>query len=139
MVEIPSTFLPRHMSYARTAELVAALYRDEQDLMEIRKKLSEFFIRKWVEIQRDEEPEKIKEKIWKALGLMLVYTKEGKSVSPMALPIGSTVRDFAERIHKDFIKNFRYAMVERGKKLIRAGMDYELKDGDVVEIKIALK
>lgn len=139
LVELPSFFLPRHMSYARTADLVLLLYAGESDREEARKKLQEFFIRDWIEVQRDEEADKVKERIWKALGLMLVYTREGKKVSPMSLPIGSTVRDFAERIHKDFVSNFRYAVVERDGKVIRAGLDYPLKDGDVVEIRIALK
>ncbi len=51
---------------------------------------------------------------------------------------GSTVMDLAERIHKDFAKNFRYARVW-GKSVKfppgqRVGADHVLEDGDIVEI-----
>ncbi len=139
IVEIPSTFQPRDMSYARTADLVVLLYAGDEDRKMTEEQLKRFFIRDWIEIQRDEDPGRIREKIWEALGMILVYTKDGKAISPMGLENGSTVRDFAERIHKDFVKNFRHAVIHRNGKMIRAGLDYPLEDGDIVEIKIALK
>jgi (p)ppGpp synthase/HD superfamily hydrolase len=48
------------------------------------------------------------------------------------LPRGSTVLDFAYHIHSDIGDNFVQAYdVRRG---INVGKDYELSDGDVIEI-----
>ena len=66
------------------------------------------------------------------LGLIIVYAK--KTGTPMALEKNSIVRDFAERVHKDFVKNFRFARIMRGNKFVQAGLNYKLEDGDVIEI-----
>ena len=72
---------------------------------------------------------------------MIVYSKKkqadakgGGRATPMALPINSTIKDFAQRIHKDFVKNFRFARISRGGRAIQAGLSYKLQDNDVVEI-----
>lgn len=81
-----------------------------------------------------------KKRIWDSLGLIRVYTKsksEKKKDTPVALPSGSTIRTFATRIHKDFIKRFRYAKVwGKGAKFEgqQVGLDHVLKDGDRVEL-----
>ena len=52
----------------------------------------------------------------------------------MSLKKGANVRAFAERIHKDFLKNFRFARITRNGRLIQAGLNYALQDGDLVEL-----
>jgi ribosome-interacting GTPase 1 len=77
----------------------------------------------------------MKEQIWEALDMIIVYTKErSQSNTPMALPRGSTIRDFAQHIHKDFIRNFRFARVWRRGREIKAGLAYRLENKDVVEL-----
>ena len=64
--------------------------------------------------------------------MMVVYTK--KTATPMALKNGANVRDFASHIHKEFIKNFRFARISRNGRIIQAGLNYVLKGGDVVDL-----
>ncbi|MCD6403302.1 MAG: TGS domain-containing protein [Candidatus Aenigmarchaeota archaeon] len=85
--------------------------------------------------------EELKEEIWKMLGLIRVYTKapnkDKPEEKPVTLPVGSTVKDLVERLHKDFLKHFKFAKVvgksvKHGKG--RVGLDHVLEDGDIVEI-----
>jgi ribosome-interacting GTPase 1 len=70
------------------------------------------------------------------------YSKEpGKKAdlnTPFTLPVGSSVLDLAETIHKDFIKNFRYACIWGSAKFDgqRVQKDYILRDRDIVEFHI---
>ncbi len=140
VIEIPSTFRPEYMSISRTADLIAIIYRNDKDLKFIEDLLNSKYIRtKRIQIKYDEDAKEIKEKIWKALDMIIVYTKDSKSVSPMALKRGLTVKDFAIRIHKDFVNNFAYARLWRRGKEKQVGLNYVLDDGDIVEIHTKLK
>jgi len=140
IVEIPSTFRPEYMSISRTTDLIVIVYKNEKDLKFMKEFLDSKYIRtKRIEIKYNENPRKIKEKIWRALDLIIVYTKDSNSVSPMALKRGSNIKDFAIRIHKDFVENFAYARLWRDKKEKQVGLNYILKDGDVIEIHTKLK
>ncbi len=141
LIEIPSTFNPKYMSVARTSDLIvlASLRGQEKDIEAV---LEDNYIRvKHISVNPFADTE-IKEKIWSALGKIIVYTKSAKNgkviLSPMAMAKKSTVKDFAERIHKDFIKDFRFARVFRkknGKNItIQVGINYVLEDGDAVEL-----
>jgi len=71
--------------------------------------------------------------------IIRVYSKEpGKepdSATPFVLPLGSTVLDLAEKIHRDFLINFKYACIWGSAKFDgqRVQKDYVLHDRDVVE------
>ena len=133
IVEIPSTFDPEYLSIARTSDLIAILAEDENEKRKMKKFMEENYIRvKKIFLSQNENPEKMKEKIWKKLGMIIAYAKKTKT--PMALKHGSTVRDFTERIHKDFIENFHFARIFRRERIIQAGLKYRLQDGDIVEI-----
>lgn len=133
-IETPATFDHKYLSIARTADLVVLVVRHEKEEEDLKSLLQENFIRtKFVVVNSFvETPSHIKEKIWHALGLMIIYSKKTKT--PMSLPIGATVKDFAKKIHKDFIKDFRFARINRVGRIIQAGLDYALQDGDSVEI-----
>jgi len=82
---------------------------------------------------------KLKEKIWNNLGLIRVYTKspgKPKKIPPITLPKGSTVKDVARIVHKDFLKNFKFARIFNDSKFSGSsvGLDYRLNDLDVIEI-----
>jgi ribosome-interacting GTPase 1 len=73
---------------------------------------------------------------------MRIYTKEpGKpadKASPFTCPIGSTLMEFAGRVHKDFAEQLKSARiwgtgVFDGQTVKR---DHVLHDGDVVELHI---
>lgn len=84
----------------------------------------------------------LRELIFKNLEIIRVYTKEpGKPPDlkdPLILPLGSTVIEAAEKLHKDFAKNLKYARVWGGTKFEgqRVPRDYVLKDKDIVEFHI---
>ena len=80
------------------------------------------------------------ERIYKLTDLIRAYTKApGKDAdkeSPFVLPKGSTLEHLALKIHKDFGEKLRFAKVW-GRKVFEGQMvhrDYELEDGDIVEI-----
>jgi hypothetical protein len=78
----------------------------------------------------------------KSLGLMRVFTKQihsdGYTPKPLVVREGSTVGDVAKLIHSSLYENFKYAVVWRREAYPkwpkRVGLEYRLKDGDVVEI-----
>ncbi|RLE71490.1 MAG: hypothetical protein DRZ80_08365 [Thermoprotei archaeon] len=83
--------------------------------------------------------EKLGDTIFSSLGLIRVWTKKDGKISERALvlPKGATVKDAAEKIHSDFVKKFKYAIVERegGKvKRFRVGLNFTLEDNDVLSI-----
>ncbi|USG99152.1 GTP-binding protein [Thermococcus argininiproducens] len=82
----------------------------------------------------------LKEELYQLADIIRVFTKspgEDPAYPPIALKKGSTVLDVAERIHKDFAKNFKYARVW-GKSAKfpgqRVGAEHVLEDGDIVEV-----
>ena len=94
----------------------------------------------YVSAKTGEGIEKLKEKIFEKLGLVRIYLKpEGGNVEkkPMVLKKGARVRDVCIRLHKDFLKNFRYAVIYGPSADFpgqRVGLNHELKDGDIVTI-----
>lgn len=141
IVEIPSTFEPEHLSIARSCDLVVLVSKGE-DIKKLEELMDKNFLRtKYIFINpRLERIEQVREKIWESLELMLVYTKKRETgkIFPMALKKNSTVRDFAARIHKDFLKNFRFARILRKQndktREIKAGLNYKLHERDIVEL-----
>ncbi len=80
--------------------------------------------------------------IFQQLDLIRVWTKKDGIISrdrAIVLRKPATVRDVCLKIHSQFIRKFRYAVIEReGEKIRRknVGLDYELRDGDVISIYI---
>ncbi len=96
-----------------------------------------------VSAKRKIQLDKLKDELYELAGIIRVFTKSpGEEPAYPPVPLkrgGSTVMDLAERIHKDFAKNFRYARVWGGKSVKfpgqRVGADHVLEDGgDIVEI-----
>jgi len=84
--------------------------------------------------------EELKKRIFEKLELIRIYMKpEKKKIEekPMVMKKGATVRDVCEKLHRDFVKNFQYAIVS-GKSVSfngqRVGLNHELVDGDVLTI-----
>ncbi|XP_077249992.1 GTP-binding protein-like protein isoform X2 [Tasmannia lanceolata] len=82
------------------------------------------------------------EKIWEYLNLTRIYTKP-KGMNPdyedpvILSSKKTTVEDFCNRIHKDMLKQFKYALVwgsSAKHKPQRVGREHELEDEDVVQI-----
>jgi len=83
--------------------------------------------------------EELRVGIFKNSGIIRVYSKEpGKKPdleTPFTIPKGSDVLDLAGLIHKDFVKNFKYACIWGSARFDgqRVNKDYVLQDGDIVE------
>jgi len=86
-----------------------------------------------------ENLEELKDLMWKNLEMIRIYTKEPgkpKMVPAIALKKGATVRDVARQIHKDFLKDFRFARIFNSTKFSgkNVGIDYVVQDEDIIEI-----
>jgi ribosome-interacting GTPase 1 len=86
--------------------------------------------------------EALKRWIFAQLGIMRVYSKppgkEHDPTAPFVLDEGSTVEEFASKVHKDFFEKLKSARVW-GSAAFDGQMvqrDYVLHDGDVVELRI---
>jgi small GTP-binding protein len=87
----------------------------------------------------------LRSKIFEKLQLIRVYNrppnKKADYYDPMILKKGSTIRDVCKKIHKDFVRLYKYALIwgpsakHPGQRFIR--MDHEMLDED--EITIILK
>ncbi len=144
MVEIPSNFKPVFMSVVQGSDGIVLIYRSEEELKELKNILSDFRIKKpFIEVKQNDDIEKIKNNIWNMLGLIRVYCKEpGKKPEKKALVLkkGSTVKDAAEKVHKDFVKYFKFARIwgESAKYGGQSfGLEHKLEDGDIIEIHVS--
>jgi hypothetical protein len=163
LVEIPATFDPESMSIIYTCDEILVLLDGSEDVnkqedelkkilsgMKLLNKKMLFVINKsdlghlkskYLQVSAKEKIglEELKERIWSGLDLIRVYTKppgKPKIIPPITLSIGSTVRDVAENVHKDFLKDFKFARVFNNTKFSGSpvGLDYKLNDLDIVEI-----
>lgn len=96
-----------------------------------------------VSVNYQESLENLKRDLMDFLDIIRIYAKPPKSklenAEPFILPKGASIRDMSEKVHKDFVKYFRYAKVW-GKSVEypgkQVGIDHELEDLDVVELVI---
>lgn len=96
-----------------------------------------------VSINNESSLENLKKSLFNLLDIIRIYTKPRKrkaeKTKPFVLPHGATVQNIADKLHKDFVKNFRYARIWgksvefEGKKV---GLDHELVDEDIIELVI---
>ncbi len=87
--------------------------------------------------------ERMKQVVFERLEIIRVYSKApGKDPdldAPFILKKGSTVEDFAAKVHQDFLQNLKSARVWGSAALYDGQMvrrDHVLSDGDVVELRI---
>jgi len=85
--------------------------------------------------------EQLKELIFQKLNLIRLYCKEVRKPADLDEPIimrkGTTIGDFCEKLHRDFINKFRFARLWGSSKFPGQEfkkLDRELKDGDIVEV-----
>lgn len=143
IVEIPaivesfqSTELgPSLLAIIKQSNLIILTFNTPEEKKLLDKELAGINVRKIIY----NEEQNFEEKIWNSLDIIKVYTKQpGKprDYPPVALKKGATIQDLAEIVHKDFVKNFKYARVT-GKSVkfenMRCGLDHILSDEDTVE------
>jgi small GTP-binding protein domain len=85
--------------------------------------------------------EELKDAIYDCLGFMRVYLKPQNEEADLDVPLivrtGSTVEDVCNKLHRDFVRRFRYARVwgdsvKHGGQ--RVGISHSLVDGDILSI-----
>ncbi|MDO8124893.1 MAG: TGS domain-containing protein [Candidatus Hermodarchaeota archaeon] len=93
-----------------------------------------------VSVEKDKEIRIAGAGIFEGLGVIRIFTRKSSGEigdKPLILPQGSTVEDLAKRLHSDFHKNFRYAIVYRmhtGQMKKKVGFTFVLEDQDVIQI-----
>lgn len=148
LVEIPSTFKSNYLNIAQNSDGLIIVLDPNKDLMDQKieiRKVMERIDKPAIEVlgKRIFDEDHLKKRIWNMIGMIRVYTKEpGKNPEKKALVLktGSTVKDAARNVHKDFIKYFKFARVW-GKSIniqgSAVGLDHILEDGDILEIHIS--
>jgi len=126
---------PTMMAIIRHCDLIILMFNTPKDKKILDKELAD--IKKPILIFNNQK--NLNEEIWKRLPIVKVFTKQpGKPHEKRALDLkkGSTVRGMASRVHKDFIKNFKYAKIW-GKSAKfpgqKQGLNHVLVDNDIVE------
>jgi hypothetical protein len=95
-----------------------------------------------VSAEKNMNIDRLKELIYQKLRFIRVYLKEvGKKPDleePMIVRKGTTIADICNRIHRDFVKKFRFAKIwGKGAKFPGQQfriLDKKLEDGDILEI-----
>jgi len=88
--------------------------------------------------------DKLKELIFKKLDLMRVYMKEPGKPADMEVPLiifnGAKIKDVCNKLHKDFVDQFKFARVwgksakYDGQKILK--LIHKLEDNDVLELRM---
>ncbi len=159
-IEIPSRMTPELLSIAHNTDEVVMLYdatkpEDIAKLTEIaeREHLKNLI---WVannvsgnktrglvvNAKTGKNLNELRRMIWERLNLVRIYTKiigKKAETKPLTLPAGSTIRDVALNVHKDFLKNFKFARIWGSGKFPGAqiGLDHIVRDKDIIEIHIS--
>ncbi|MFW9997460.1 MAG: TGS domain-containing protein [Candidatus Odinarchaeota archaeon] len=97
-------------------------------------------------IKNEYSLEKLKKNLFEVLEVIRVYTKPPAKKTdykrPFVCPRGTTIRELAESIHRDFVELFRHAKVWGTSVEFpgqQVGLEHELHDSDVVEITLQRK
>ena len=130
---------PTFLGIVRLADLVIVLSRSEAERRKTVKELEYIDDVQHKVIYYNGEKNFV-DIIWRNIELIKVYTKmpgKPKAFPPVSLKKGSTVKELARYVHKDFVKKFKFGRVW-GKSAKHAGMrislNHKLKDDDVVEL-----
>ena len=85
--------------------------------------------------------EEMKDFIFDNLGFMSIFLKpqgqEADMIEPLIVKDTSTVRDVCAKLHRDFLRKFRYARVKGPSAKFdwqRVGLDHQLKDEDLLTV-----
>ncbi len=95
-----------------------------------------------ISVQKGMGLEGMKRTIYNMLDIIRVYTKSPGAKADLSEPVilktGSTVEDAAGSVHKDFLRNLKYAQIWGSGKFDgqRVSRGYVLEDGDVIEFHI---
>ena len=126
---------PALVALMRQADLVIMMFNTAEEKAMLDKELAS--IDKPVLVYNHQE--NLADEIWRRLNVIKVFTKQpGKKydLPPVDMKKGSTIKELAEKVHKDFVKNFKYAKIWGKSAKFPGqiqGLDHVLADDDVVE------
>jgi len=129
---------PSLLSLVKSSDLIIFMFNSPKEKSLLDKELSNINVKRI--IYNNEK--NFTDIIWKSLSIIKVYTKQPgkpKDYPPVALRKNSIIRDLAEKIHKDFLKNFKYAVINGSSAKfpnMRCGLSHKLQDDDVIEFHI---
>ncbi|RME16556.1 MAG: GTP-binding protein [Bdellovibrio sp.] len=96
----------------------------------------------FISAENGEGLEELKSKILENLSLIRVFTMDDfghvDRERPLILKKGQTIAEVAKKIHRDLLKNFRYAQVWGPSAKFpgqKVGLDHKVADGDVVFVR----
>jgi hypothetical protein len=153
-VEIPSFFLKEHLSICHSSDLLLLLIRNENELKEIEKILEanklknkpKIVIMKSINksvlfenIEASNEFSEVLDGILKQIKVIRVFMKPpGKEVEKRAVVLkeGATIKDLIEKLNSIWLKTFKFARIFDKTEFSgrRVGLDYKLKDEDIIEL-----
>jgi small GTP-binding protein len=92
-----------------------------------------------VSAEKAGDPDELKRLIFDNLNIIRIYTKrpdKRSSERPLVLPNGSTVIDVAKVVHKDLVRDLKFAKVWGSTRFPgqQVPRDYSLRDKDIVEL-----
>jgi len=93
-----------------------------------------------ISAEKDSDLTRLKKLIFKKLNLIRIYCKEvGKKADfeeALIIKKGNTVGDVCKKLHREFLNKFRFVRIWGSSKFPgqRFGLEYQLKDKDVIEI-----
>ncbi len=93
-----------------------------------------------VSVEKEKGIETAAAGIFQGLGVIRVYTRKASGETadkPLILSQGATIEKLADRLHSDFLRSFRYAIVFRESEQMRrkkVGLTYQLEDQDIIQI-----
>jgi len=92
-----------------------------------------------VSAEKGGDPDELKRLIFENLKIIRIYTKrpdKKSSERPLVLPNGSTVLDVARVVHKDLVRDLKFARVWGSARFSgqQVPRDYSLQDKDIVEL-----
>ena len=140
-VEIPSFFHKKDMSIAHASDLLLVMDKNSKDAENIERIIKDNKLQNKGKIFYSDsrgDSELLKNVIIQS-GFIRVFTKPiGRDVSKKAIVIrkGSSIKDFVRKINEKWLKSFKFARVFDDTKFSgrQVGLEYTLKDNDVVEI-----
>jgi len=129
---------PSYLGIMQHSDLLVLMFRNPGEKKILDNELRDVDVTRL--IYNGQGKKEFSELIWEKLGLIKVYTKQRgkpKEKPPIALEKGATVRDVAEKVHRDFLKRFKFARIFGNSAKFdgqMVGLDHLLKDDDAVEL-----
>jgi ribosome-interacting GTPase 1 len=153
-VEIPSFFLKEHLSICHSSDVLLLLARNEEELKELEKILEQNKLKNKPKIalmktinkdilvenvETSKEFSELLDEILRQTRIIRVFMKPpGKEVGKKAVVLknGSTIKDLIEKLSVSWLNSFKFARIFDKSEFSgrRVGLDYQLKDEDVVEL-----